>query len=104
MIDEKAISIYEELCKKARRTSSLNFIASRGWFNYFHKRAKLHTLQFKGEAASADQVTESTFPAELKGIIFEGGLSAIQVFSADKTGVLHIPRQGDDFTKIQSVE
>nr|XP_022911601.1 tigger transposable element-derived protein 1-like [Onthophagus taurus] len=75
-IQEKALSIYEELKSKSEHVhKDETFHASRGWFQKFKSRAKLHN------------VAAEDFKSVLKNIITQGGYSTKQVFNVDETGL-----------------
>ncbi len=91
VIQEKARSLWNDLKKKqeaeGKGEGAETFTASRGWFMRFCRRANLHNLKCRGEAASADHAAASEFPAKLKKIIEEGGYSPKQVYNIDETGL-----------------
>lgn len=78
LIQEKAISIFEELKSRPEHIHNDEiFHASRGWFQKFKSRAKLHNLALKGEASSGDTVAAENFKNILKNIIAHGGYSIL---------------------------
>uniref|UniRef100_K7F1A6 HTH CENPB-type domain-containing protein n=1 Tax=Pelodiscus sinensis TaxID=13735 RepID=K7F1A6_PELSI len=84
LVQEKARSLFNDL--KATHTASEGdfneeFVASKGWFNRFKKRANLHNIKVQGEAASADVSAASSFPKILEDIIDDGGYLPEQIFN-----------------------
>lgn len=86
IIMQKALSIFNHI-ENEREDTSENFTASRGWFDNFKKRSNLHNIRITGEAASADTVAASNFPATLKAIIERGNYPPELVFNVDETGL-----------------
>ena len=79
-IQEKAISIFQDLKAKAGKSSAdETFSASHGWFARFKKRANLHYVAVSGEAASADKEAADRFPKFFREIIEKEG------FNVDET-------------------
>ncbi|XP_070140402.1 putative CENPB DNA-binding domain-containing protein 1 isoform X1 [Drosophila kikkawai] len=87
IIQEKALSIYGLLEQNGEPSSSIDFVASNGWFEKFKKRFSIHSLKFKGEAASADDISATTYPEEIQEFIKEEEILPDQVFNADETGL-----------------
>lgn len=87
IIQEKALRIYGLLERNGEPSSSIDFVASNGWFDKFKKRFSIHSLKFKGEAASADDGAATTYPEEIQGFIKEEEFLPDQVFNADETGL-----------------
>uniref|UniRef100_A0A087XHE0 DDE-1 domain-containing protein n=1 Tax=Poecilia formosa TaxID=48698 RepID=A0A087XHE0_POEFO len=72
----------------ASPTGTTPFIASKGWFDKFHKRFGLKSVSLHGEAASADtDGVEEYVNNKFKAIIEEGGYKPEQVFNMDETGL-----------------
>eukprot|EP00061_Rhincodon_typus_P007499 g29258.t1 len=62
-INKKALSIYEDVTKKAENSADLPaFNASSGWFAGFKNRHALHNVKLCGEAVSADEEHVTAFP------------------------------------------
>ncbi|XP_066445361.1 tigger transposable element-derived protein 1-like [Eleutherodactylus coqui] len=87
LIQEKALSLFEDVKTKYGEEADVTFTASHGWFNRFKARNNLHNIKVTGEAASADTVAAQEFPATLKEIIQEGVFSPQQIFNVDETGL-----------------
>ncbi|KAI5152075.1 hypothetical protein ENBRE01_2550 [Enteropsectra breve] len=49
------------------------FSASKGWFENFKKRAKLHSIKYQGELASEDEEAAQRWPAKFTTIIRDQG-------------------------------
>jgi hypothetical protein len=82
----KALAIYGDLTKDITNPEPFN--ASRGWFERYKKRANLHgVVKMSGGAASANSEAASTFIADFKEIVEEGGYLPQQIFNADETGL-----------------
>ncbi|KFD62404.1 hypothetical protein M514_00894 [Trichuris suis] len=87
-IQTKALTLFEVLKnKEASSAESEFFTASRGWFERFKKRSKLHNVQMTGEAASADKEAAAVYPPSLKKLIDERGYSSQQIFNVDETSL-----------------
>ncbi|XP_059511090.1 TP53-regulated inhibitor of apoptosis 1 isoform X1 [Stegostoma tigrinum] len=72
-IKEKALSIYEDLTKKAENPADVPaFSASSGWFAGFKNRYAFHNIKLCGKAANADAEHAMAFPAIVKLIDEEG--------------------------------
>ena len=85
IIREKALKLYKHLSQPNEEKKE--FLASKGWFENFKRRAGLHNVKFAGEAASADHKAAEDFPETLRKIIEEKGYQPEQVFNADETGL-----------------
>nr|XP_033797283.1 renal cancer differentiation gene 1 protein isoform X1 [Geotrypetes seraphini] len=84
LIRGKAKSLYDSLKKREDGLSqSMDFLASKGWFDKFRHRYGLHNVKMTGEAASANQARE--FHATFKEIIEEKRYETEQAFNADET-------------------
>lgn len=93
-IQEKALSLYEDLLVKDTETAGPSgsvshppFSASKGWLNNFKQRFNLHSVKQTGEAASADKAAASDYLPVFLDIVAEGGYTAQQVFNVDETGL-----------------
>ena len=93
-IQRKAFSIFRSF-----NLSAESFVASKGWFHRFKKRAGLHNVKFIGEAASADHLAASKYPAELSKLIEKGGYSEQQIFNVDETALFYKKMPNTTFTK-----
>nr|XP_033817470.1 tigger transposable element-derived protein 1-like [Geotrypetes seraphini] len=86
MIRGKAKSLYDNLKSREGGVSqSIDFLASKGWFDKFCHRYGLRNVRVAGEAASANQEEAREFPATFKEIIEEKGYEPEQAFNADET-------------------
>ncbi|KAK9709647.1 hypothetical protein QE152_g26494 [Popillia japonica] len=56
---------------------------SRGWFQKFKARPRLHNLALKGEASNGDTVAAEDFKDVPKNIIAHGGYSTRQIFKSN---------------------
>lgn len=93
-IQEKALSLYEDLLVRDTETAGPSgsashppFHASKGWLSNFKQRFSLHSVKQTGEAASADKAAASDYLPVFLDIIAKGGYTAQQVFNADETGL-----------------
>lgn len=92
-IQEKSRRLYsaikENLKDKTEDEIKHKFTASKGWFHRFQKRRGLHSVNLKGEAASADVEAARVYPAEFQKIIREGNYLPSQVYNVDETGLYY---------------
>ena len=74
-ICEKAIEIYDDLVKKKSVTSddTFEFKASRGWFEKFKNRSKIHNVIRHGEVASSNKEAAEKFVVEFNDMIKKEG-------------------------------
>ena len=74
-ICEKALEIYNDLVKKkpGTRNDTLEFKASRGWFEKFKNRSKIHNVVRHGEAASSNKEAAEKFVVEFNDMIKKEG-------------------------------
>ncbi|GCC25938.1 hypothetical protein chiPu_0004352 [Chiloscyllium punctatum] len=87
-IKQKALSIYEELRKKAENPADVPaFSASSGWFAGFKNRYAFHNVKLCGDAASAGEECVMTFLPMVKKLIEEEGYNFDQIFNLDETGL-----------------
>ncbi|XP_053571656.1 tigger transposable element-derived protein 1-like [Bombina bombina] len=84
---ENPSSIGKELGYTIEGVCNEEFVASRGWFYRFKKRANLHNIKVQGEAASADASAASDFNKILEDIIDDGDYLPEQIFNVDETGL-----------------
>ncbi|XP_060124428.1 tigger transposable element-derived protein 1-like isoform X1 [Zootoca vivipara] len=92
LIQEKALSLFEDLKRrKAEKgdasAEGMGFKASKGWFDRFKRRAYLHNVKLRGEAAPANTAAASAYPTHFQEIIEEGGYHPKQIFNMDETGL-----------------
>ena len=88
-ICDKALEVCDDLVKKKPGTSddTLEFKASRGWFEKFKNRNKIHNIVRHGEAASLNKKASEKFVVEFNDMIKKEGYLPQQLFNADKTGL-----------------
>lgn len=92
ILRQKASSIYQTLLTESS-TSSENhgngFVASRGWFNRFRIRAKLHNieLQSKSRSSDVDVAAAKEFIDKLDVFINANNYQKKQIFNVDETGL-----------------
>ncbi|XP_053568008.1 tigger transposable element-derived protein 1-like [Bombina bombina] len=90
---EKAQSIFNDLKAAGTPHTAIEgvcneeFVASRGWFYRYKKRANLHNIKVQGEAASADASAASDFNKIFEDIIDDGDYLPEQIFNVDETGL-----------------
>ena len=87
LIQEKALRIFEKLKEESEENVTIEFLASRGWFERFKFRTGIRISQMSGEAASADSEEAKSFPYELSKIINEKGYKLEQIFNVDETAL-----------------
>ncbi|XP_060616289.2 zinc finger protein 436-like [Anolis sagrei] len=61
-IQHKALSLFHQLKAQGHGGTTETFVASRGWFHKFKKRARIHSVRFIGEGPSADIQTANSSP------------------------------------------
>lgn len=72
-----------------RRATTIEFTASKGWFEKFQKRFNLKNVPLHGEASSADHNAAELYVNEtFRSIIENGGYHPEQVFNMDETGLM----------------
>ncbi|MEE6472512.1 hypothetical protein FKM82_009634 [Ascaphus truei] len=83
IIQSKALSLFNDLkAKKGEAAKDAEFVASRGWFDRFKKRANIHNIKVQGEAAAAE-----SYPRDLAKIIDDEGYLKDHIFNEDETGL-----------------
>lgn len=82
----KSIDIYGSLKLKLDPNNKHTFNASRGWFDKFKKRYKLHSLILNGESASADTSQADNFVRNFSKDV-EGKYTLDQIINVDETGL-----------------
>ncbi|XP_014768478.1 tigger transposable element-derived protein 1-like [Octopus bimaculoides] len=87
VIQEKALSFFEDLKKKYPDEKDVEFKPSHGWFMRFKERRSYRSIKKQGESASADKQAATEFPNALKKIIEENGFLLEQIFNVDGTGL-----------------
>ncbi|XP_045609751.2 tigger transposable element-derived protein 1 [Procambarus clarkii] len=90
IICEKARLLHDDLIKKSPGTSeadTIDFKASRGWFEKFKKRSGIHNVVRNGKAASLDKEVAETFAAEFKEFVESEGYLPQQVFKCNEMGL-----------------
>ncbi|XP_036364351.1 tigger transposable element-derived protein 1-like [Octopus sinensis] len=87
IIQEKALSLFEELKKKYPHEKDVEFKASQGWFMRFKERRSYHSIKEQSESASAVEQAAAEFPCALKKIIEENGFLPEQIFNVNETGL-----------------
>jgi hypothetical protein len=85
VILNKAKSLFDEICEESDTTET--FTASKGWFNRFKNRSKIHNVKVSGEAASADFAVAGEYSSEFKRLVDEGNYHPDLVFNVDETGL-----------------
>lgn len=85
-ISIKALTIFNTLKQKYDPDDKIKFAASRGWFDKFKRRHKLHSLVLNGESASANKIEADKFCDEFMNNI-KGTYSLDQIFNVDETGL-----------------
>ncbi|XP_072000149.1 putative CENPB DNA-binding domain-containing protein 1 isoform X2 [Engystomops pustulosus] len=89
LVQEKARSLFNIL--KAAHTEgegdyNEDFVASKGWFNRFKKRANLHNIKVHSEAANIS--ASSHYPKTLEDIIIDNGeYLPKHIFDVNETGL-----------------
>jgi hypothetical protein len=83
VILNEAKSLFDEICEESGSTET--FMASKGWFNQFKNRSKIHNVKVSGEAASADVAVAEEYPSEFKHLVDEGNCHPDLVFNVDET-------------------
>ena len=70
-ICEKALEIYDDVVKKNPGTSddTIEFKTSRGWFEKFKNRSKMHNVIRHGKVASSNKEAAEKFVVEFNDII-----------------------------------
>ncbi|XP_071057066.1 tigger transposable element-derived protein 1-like [Onthophagus taurus] len=89
IVCEKAKMLHANLLKDMPDSSSdsAEFKASRGWFEKFKRRTRIHSIFRHGEAASADIISAEEFISEFKTLIETEQYIPQQVFNCDETGL-----------------
>ncbi|KAF7235332.1 Tigger transposable element-derived protein 1 [Varanus komodoensis] len=89
MICEKARKLHSDLLQKTptRSAGSVEFKASRGWFDNFRRRSGLRSVIRHGEASSSDKAAAEAFRKEFAEFVRAEGYVAQQVFTCDETGL-----------------
>ena len=89
IICKEALRIYANQPKKTPSTSAegeswLTFKASRGWFEKYKHRRRIHNIAKHGEAASSNKEAVKKYVGEF---INAGGFLPQQVINCDETGL-----------------
>ncbi|XP_043545284.1 tigger transposable element-derived protein 1-like [Chiloscyllium plagiosum] len=90
IICEKALHIHHDLLATPPSTSIASveeFKASRGWFDKFRQRTRIHSVIRHGEAASSDKKAAEDFEKEFNKFVEDEGYVSHQVFNCDETGL-----------------
>ncbi|XP_017784923.1 PREDICTED: tigger transposable element-derived protein 1-like [Nicrophorus vespilloides] len=82
VIQRKALTLFHQLKEQESEKTSETFVASRGWFEKFKKRATIHSLRRTDEAASAGAMK---FVADLQEVIERGRYPPNLVFNVDES-------------------
>nr|XP_008123280.1 PREDICTED: zinc finger protein 879 [Anolis carolinensis] len=61
-IQHKALSLFHQLKAQGHGGATETFVASRGWFHKFKKRARIHSVRFISEGPSTDVQTANSSP------------------------------------------
>ncbi|KAL7297063.1 hypothetical protein TKK_0009489 [Trichogramma kaykai] len=85
VIRAQAMEFYVYLETKSPTNES--FTASKGWFEKYKNRFRLHNVKFSGESASADHVAAENFPPVVRKLIEEKGFVPEHIFNCDETGL-----------------
>ena len=86
-IREQVLECYQYLKRnEGSSNKEETFSVSRGQFDRFRKRFRLHIVAFAGESASADKWAALQFTSMLRQLIEEKGYVSSQVFNCDETG------------------
>jgi hypothetical protein len=83
----KAISLFSTLKENKFKGDTTIFSASRGSFEKFKARTRMHNDKLTGEAASANKDTAAKFPACFKKIMEKNKYDDCQIFSIYETGL-----------------
>lgn len=83
----KAKSLFDDIKKKEEEFSTIEFKASRGWFDRFKRRSNLHSLRLQGESASADMEAADEYPSTFKDLVNSRSYPPNLVFNVDETGL-----------------
>lgn len=86
-IQNKALNLFNFLKNQEAGELEETFAASRGWFEKFKNRSKIHSVRLTGEAASADIQAAAEFPQIFKTIVESGRYPPNLVFNFDETGL-----------------
>ncbi|XP_068210912.1 tigger transposable element-derived protein 1-like [Palaemon carinicauda] len=87
MIQRKALGIFNKLKAREGDACTETFTASKGWFQRFCRRFRLHNRSIYGEAASTDMEAAEKFINDLDKVIEEEGYYPEQIFNVDETGL-----------------
>ena len=74
------------LKKKEEEFSTIEFKASRGWFDRFKRHSNLHSLRLQGESASANMEAGDKYPSTFKDLVNSRSYPPNLVFNVDETG------------------
>lgn len=87
LIRHKALDIFSALKEKQETPSTIEFSASKGWFERFKKRHNLNNIKLKGEIVPGDEQLAKEYFQKLRNIVQENSYVPDQVFNADETGL-----------------
>ncbi|BFZ15078.1 hypothetical protein BsWGS_18117 [Bradybaena similaris] len=101
IISEKATAIFNDLLTEdagkgtADQEPHPEFKASRGWFEKFKRRTRIHSVVRHDEATSSDQKGAEEFVRKFEQLVKDEGYIAQQVFNCDETGIFwkKLPRR-----------
>lgn len=83
------ISAQAEQFDRQINGDSSQFRASSGWLWHFCKRHGISQVSIRGETRSANQISATSYPSELKELIEAGNYAPEQIYNADETGVYY---------------
>jgi len=85
IICENARLLYSDIRRDIPGSSAEEFKASKGWFDNFKKRTRIHGVVRHGEAASSNKDAAEKFVEKFKDFVDRKGFIPEQVFNCDQT-------------------
>ena len=87
IICEKARLLYSDITRNTPGSSAEEFKTSKGWFDSFKNRTRVHSVFRHGEAASSNKDAVEKFVEKFKDFVEREGFIPEQVFDCDETGL-----------------
>lgn len=86
---KKATSFYDDWKKRLDESvaNAPEFCTTKGWFDRFKNRAKLHSIKLTGESASANKQAALDVVERFVKTVEDKAYSAHQIFNVDERGL-----------------